>query len=246
MSNRGEDGDLMTLLGKAAFVCCLAVAWAEAAGAEEPGGVAKDPAAGVREYVERAARGKALVPAIKDKLQNIVGLKDDVLGKAMPEFRFFVLSFGQVPVGMVLPAPLEKNNVFAVRVEGAGQAMMHMTTAEELRSFCGENLRAAGLDSARTAANAYVILRKELAQEGWGRIEIDAGKFDVRGTAGELITVKADVQIIVDGANEGSISASLSFAGPKGTCQVTAERVEIRSFQGPVRAPLVEQGPGER
>ncbi len=236
----------MRLLGTAAFICCLAVAWVEAAGAEEPGGVAKDPAADVRAYVERAALGKALALVVKEKLHNIVGLKNDVLEKAMPEFRFFTLSFGQVPAGMLLPAPLEKNNIFAVRVKGAGQAMIHITTAEDLRSFCGENLRAAGLDSARTAANAYVILRKELAQEGWGLSEIDAGKFDVRGLAGETITVKADVQIIVDGANQGSISATLSFAGPKGTCQVKEERVEIRTLQGPVRAPFVEQGPGER
>jgi hypothetical protein len=189
----------------------------------------------VQKHIASLFRGKELPPPVKAQLDNLVPIDDPVLAEALPNCRVFLLRFRMWPVAMAVPEPFKPNDLFAVTTTGDPEFLQvtMMTTPAELQVFCRKNLAATKADAARKAAHAYMILRKELAQDGFFRFEIDPAKFEVDEQPGR-ITVKAAATVVPGGGNAGSIQSTIVFTGDKGTFSVAQEQAQFKAGMRPI------------
>ena len=101
---------------------------------------------------------------------HVLPIASPALGSAFPNAHFYVLRFLQYPLVIAAPAPLQANNLFVVRADGASDPLVNTGALE---AFFRATLRPATSDgAAKEAAKAWLRLVEEFHQDGFFQFSI--------------------------------------------------------------------------
>ncbi len=101
---------------------------------------------------------------------QVLPITSPALGAAFPNARFYVLRFRQYPLVTKAQAPLQANNLFVVRADGASDPLVN---TRALQAFFRAALRPATTDAgAKEAAEAWLRLVEEFHQDGFFQFSI--------------------------------------------------------------------------
>jgi hypothetical protein len=118
---------------------------------------------------------------------------------------FFSLWFRQYPVAIGPSEPLKTNNIFAV----TGKEVVHLKSAEELGAYFQNHLNLVkGLETAKTAAIAQLLLVREFQQDGFFQFQ----KPEVTVTSGKGGPIaQGAVQVVENRGDKGELTVLMSF-----------------------------------
>ncbi len=162
---------------------------------------------------------------------QVLPITSPALGVAFPNAHFYVLRFRQYPLVMAAPAPLQANNLFVVRADGASDPLVN---TRALEAFFRAALRPATTDAgAKEAANAWLRLVEEFHQDGFFQFSIpdDSVKIVPLPNGGREVTGMA--QVAPHGGDQGQISASLTFSG-SGQLLAASESANLKRGVRPI------------
>lgn len=162
---------------------------------------------------------------------QVVLITSPALSAAFPNDHFYVLRFRQYPLAMAVPAPLQANNLFVVRTNGAGDPLVNTGALE---AFFRAALRPTTTDAgAQEAAKAWLRLVEEFHQDGFFQFSIadDSVKIVALPNGGREVTGMA--QVVPHGGDQGQISASLTFSG-SGQLLAASESAKIKRGVRPI------------
>ncbi len=140
---------------------------------------------------------------------QVTPVTGEVLARAFPGHRFYVLRFRQYPVAVAPPESLQANNLFVVKPDASVE---HLADAKALERFFRAALTPVQtVTKAKEAAKAWLRLAEELHQDGFLQFSVPEDSLRVTRTArgGRRVTGKAVVS--QQGGNLGEIAAALTF-----------------------------------
>jgi hypothetical protein len=172
--------------------------------------------------------------AVADKLKELkaddakpVLVKDEAVGRAIPDRALFSVLFRLYPVALVPQAPLKSQNLFVV--DGDGKVNLITDTSGLQDLFKRQGAPVKDDKSAKDAGLAWLRLTEELKQDGYYKFStVDEATKVADEKGGKTVSVKA---VVMDGGN-GEIAVTLTF-DKDGKLTETAEKAELKAGPRP-------------
>jgi hypothetical protein len=140
---------------------------------------------------------------------QVIPVVDATLARTFSGCLFYVLRFRQYPVTLLPPDPLQVNNIFVVKPDGA---VDHLPDVKALEIFFQSTLPRVTTDAeARDAARAWLRLVPEFHQDGFLQFSIPDESVRVVPGPGGGPSVAGKAVVAPHGGNQGEIVGSLSF-----------------------------------
>lgn len=136
---------------------------------------------------------------------KLVRLSDDAVENALAGFAVYSVTFRQFPVARATPKGYNAANVIAVNKDNKPGVI---NTQKDLQKFFQTNLAAATSEAKlKDAVRAYLLVAKELRQDGFFTFELENDSTKVEGK--DEKTARGKV-VVAKGGN-GTLEAKLSF-----------------------------------
>src|SRR5262249_51990686 len=162
---------------------------------------------------------------------HVLAITSQPLLAVFPNEVFYALRFRQYPVAIAPPEPLQANNLFVVRPDGAVE---HLANVGALEAFFRAALRPATTDAeAKDAARAWLRLVEEFHQDGFIHFAVPDDSLKVVSLPDGGREVTGTARVIPRGGNQGEISASLTF-DRNGHLLTASESANIKRGMRPI------------
>jgi len=156
-------------------------------------------------------------------------IKDESLGRTLPQYVFIHVWFRQYPVARVVPEGLQATNIFAVSRDGKVKLVKDAKGLEDFFKNAGLMIKTD--DQAKDLARSWVRLSQELHQDGFFKFVLMDDSTKVADQNGVR---SATAKIVVMAGGNGDLVATLQTDDQSGRLLKISETNKIRPGPRPI------------